>query len=182
MEEVEDISKDELRRYALSLRKSIENKEVNELIITKKILCSKNVEMNKNILVYISKDNEVSTIKLIKELLKLKKNVYAPRILNNNMEFYRLNSLEDLRLGNFNILEPNSSEKFNNKENGCVIVPGLLFDKDNNRLGYGCGYFDKYLKKYNKLYKIGVCFSTFLVDKIITSEFDIKMDEVITEE
>ena len=64
--------------------------------------------------------------------------------------------------------------------NSCIIVPGLLFDKNNNRLGYGGGYYDRFLAN-NNIYKIGICFSNFLVDKIIIDKNDIKMDEVITE-
>ena len=69
----------------------------------------------------------------------------------------------------------------NDFENSVIIVPGLMFDKELNRLGYGKGYYDKYLKSKN-IYKIGLCYSCNLIDSLEIEEHDIKMDLVITEE
>ncbi len=178
---VEDISKKSLRKYAKFLRQEINNKEKKERIITQKLLKLEQIKKSKNILVYISLKDEVSTEKLIKELLKENKNVYAPKIVNKTMDFYRITSLNELEYGKYNILEPTSKIKYKNDDHSSIIVPGLLFDKENNRLGYGCGYYDRFLEN-NNIYKIGICFKDFLVDKIETNEYDIKMDEVITEE
>lgn len=176
----DEVSKDKLRKYAKNLRKKIYQKESKEEIIHKKILNNYQINECRDILIYISMDFEVSTIKLIESLLKLNKNLYAPRLKNNNMEFYKFESIEELKMSKYNILEPISNIKYINNKNTVAIIPGLLFDKDNNRLGYGGGYYDRYLKN-KKIYKIGICFSTFLVDKIIIDKYDIKMDEVITE-
>ena len=126
-------------------------------------------------------DLEVSTINLIQELLKLKKNIYAPKMIDKDIVFYKLNSLRELKLSKYNILEPTGDVSFINDNNSVCITPGLLFDKFNNRLGYGKGYYDRFFKE-NNIYKIGICFSTFIVDKINIEKHDIKMDEVICEE
>ena len=177
---VEEASKSSLRKYALSLRKEINSKLDKENIIREKILNHEKVRKSSNILIYVSKKDEVDTIEIIKSLWNSNKNVYVPKVEGEIINFYQINSLKDLKLGKFQVLEPITNIKYKNNLNGCIIVPGLLFDKDNNRLGYGKGYYDKFLSK-NNIYKIGICFSTFIVDKINTNKFDIKMDEVITE-
>lgn len=175
-----DISKDSLRKLALSKRKNIEKKHAKEEIISKKILNHDKIKSNSDILIYISKKDEVSTIKLINGLLGLGKNIYVPKIVDKDISFYQINSFADLVLGSFNIQEPITKRKFNQK-NGVIIVPGLMFDKYNNRLGYGMGYYDRYLNKTCNLYKIGICFSEFLTDELVVDKYDVKMDEVITE-
>ena len=177
---VEEVSKSSLRTYAKSLRNDIKDKELKEEIIRKKILNHPKVKNSQNILIYISIDNEVSTIKLIEELFKLNKNIYAPRIVDKEIEFYKFMNFSELKKAKYNILEPTKNIKYNNTLNSVIIVPALLFDKNNNRLGYGGGYYDRFLKNKN-IYKIGICFSEFLIDKIDVLEHDIKMDEVITE-
>ena len=174
------VSKDELRIFTKNKRKEITNKIEKEIIITKKLLNHSKIKISKNILIYISTNDEVSTINLIKELFKLNKNVYAPRVIEKNINFYKINSLEELKLSKHKILEPISDIEYKFSLNSVCIVPGLLFDKLGNRLGYGGGYYDRFLSN-NNIYKIGVCFSEFLIDKLDTLEHDIKMDEVITE-
>ena len=174
------IDKNVLRKDVINKRKEIKNKEKLDSLIRNNLLKNKIVLNATDILVYLSKEDEVDTYKLIKELFKLNKNIYAPRVIDNYMEFYKLDSLDNLKLGKFNIYEPTSNIKFKNNVSSCMIVPGLLFDKSNNRLGYGGGYYDKYLSNLD-IYKIGICYSCFLINKIDTENHDIKMDLVITE-
>ena len=177
---VAEASKQNLRDYAKHLRKNIKDKEILEDKIKNNVLNNKKILESKDILIYISLKDEVNTKIIIEELWKLKKNIYVPKVENNILNFYLINSFNDLKIGVFNILEPITNIKYNDNKDSCIIVPGLLFDKDNNRLGYGGGYYDRFLEN-NNIYKIGICFSTMIVDKIIFNEKDIKMDEIITE-
>ncbi len=177
---VDVVSKNELRNFAKIKRNNILNKELKEKIITDKLLNHKKIINSNNILIYVSKDKEVSTKLLIKELLKLKKNIFVPKVLGNIIKFYKIESLDEVKKSTFEIEEPISNIEYVSDKNSVCIIPGLLFDKFNNRLGYGGGFYDKFLSK-NKVYKIGICFNDFLVDKIDIDVYDIKMDEVITE-
>lgn len=172
--------KTSLRKEVIERRKSILNKELLDEIIKDKLLNSKKVINNQDILVYISMKDEVDTLNLINELFKLKKNLYAPRIEGDVIKFYKFNSLEELKINKFKILEPTSNIEIKSYQDSLIIVPGLLFDQNNNRLGYGCGYYDKFLSN-KSIYKIGICYSCFLVDNLPVDSHDIKMDEVITE-
>jgi len=173
-------SKQYYRQYAKNMRKKINDKETKEKIILNKLLNHPKIKESKNVLVYISTDEEVSTINLITELLKQNKSIYAPKVVGKIILFYKIESLNSLIKGKFNILEPISENLFQNDGYSVIIVPGLLFDKNNNRIGYGGGYYDRFLKD-NILYKIGVCFSNFVVDNLECENYDIKMDEIITE-
>ena len=176
----EEVSKKSLRNYALSLRKELINKKDLETKIINNVLNNKKVLEANNILIYVSLDMEVDTKELINKLWKLNKNIYVPKVEENIINFYKINSFGNLVIGSFGVLEPITNIIYKDDNNSCCIIPGLLFDKNNNRLGYGKGYYDKFLENRN-IYKIGICFSKFLVDSLVTDKYDIKMDEVITE-
>ena len=65
-----------------------------------------------------------------------------------------------------------------NFENGICIVPGVAFDKNNNRIGYGKGYYDRFLQNY-KGSKIGLAYNKCICDEIETDKFDVKLDKII---
>ena len=95
------------------------------------------------------------------------------------MKFYFISSLNDLKTGKFGILEPNENNKiFENFERSICIIPALAVDKDLNRLGYGGGYYDRFLKNYNGI-KCVVCYKENLIDKLPFNKFDIKVDLLV---
>lgn len=169
--------KDKLRKIALTNRKNIKNKKELDQNILLNLQELKIIKQTKNILIYLSFGTEIDTYNIINYFQD--KNFYAPRIENNEMNFYKIDGF--YKLNKFNIKEPTSNLKINDLKNSVIIVPGLMFDKRLNRLGYGKGYYDKYLKDKN-IYKIGLCYSCNLVDNLEIEEHDIKMDLVITEE
>ena len=101
---------------------------------------------------------------------------------DGNMSFYYINSFDDLITGSFGIREPDITKcKIAvPDDNTLIIVPGLSFDRFGYRLGYGKGYYDKFLSKH-KIKTIGLCYKECLVEKIDTDKFDYKIDEVITD-
>ena len=170
--------KKELRKEIIYLRDNLEDRYNKSMIIKNKIM---NLDIYKNskvIALYSSMKSEVDTKELIKESLELGKKVLLPRILNKNkMIFIEINNDTNYERNTFGVLEPIGIEE---KNIDLMIIPGVAFDKDNNRLGYGRGYYDKYLKDKD-LYKIGICFHEQLVDNIEVDEHDIKMDLIITD-
>lgn len=141
------------------------------------------------ILIYVSLKGEVETLKLIQELLvEGKKAVYCPLTYKNEMEFYRIFSLDDLKEGNFHVLEPTPIEerklKFLSERCYCMILPGLMFDMKGNRLGYGKGYYDKYLAKISheiKITTIGLTYEGTLVKEMPIETTDQNVDYIVTE-
>lgn len=133
----------------------------------------------KVIFCYVSAYGEVETHSLIKELLK-EKEVVVPYCTDRygNMIAVKINSTADLTEGSFGILEPKSPVSFPKETIDFAIVPGIAFDKDGFRLGYGKGYYDRFLKDISP-FKLGVCQKEFLLEFLPHDEYDIKMDSVM---
>lgn len=171
--------KKELRSKYLLIRKNIPNRYKLDEIIYQKVINHPKVKQSKTILIYVSFNYEVDTIKIIEYLLKYKE-VAVPKIENNKMNFYLINSLSELSFGTFNILEPTTKKVLTDFSNTICITPGICFSKDKYRLGYGKGYYDRFIKE-NHLYQIGLCYQACLLDKIPHDYYDQKVDEIITD-
>ena len=171
------MNKNELRKIYKNIRNNIKDRNTQNEIIFNKLI---NLEENKNIdtiLIYVSFNNEVDTLNIIKYFLK-KKKIAVPKINSDEMDFYYIESLKDLSQGSFNILEPTTNNKVTNFNNSICIVPGLCFDKENYRLGYGKGYYDKFLSNKN-IYTIGLSYKETIIKKLPIDKYDIKLDKVI---
>ncbi len=172
--------KEELRKKYLIIRKQIDNKEEKSKIIMKKIISLTEYKKSNIIALYNSLPNEVSTKELIEYTLQNKKNVVLPRVYKNTLKFYKISSNEDYETSSFNVLEPQDIlNNYVQKEKiDLIIVPGICFDNDGNRIGYGKGYYDHYLT--DDMNSIGICFSEQLVPKINVDKHDKKVKKIIT--
>lgn len=138
----------------------------------------------KTVITYVSTRIEVDTHKLIKHSLQQGKTVAVPKCIagTRKMEFFVIKSMEDLEIATFSVLEPKISicKKLLNFENSICIVPGLAFDLFGYRLGYGKGYYDRFLAQYNGL-NIGICYCCCTLNKLISGRFDKSVDLLVTE-
>lgn len=180
-----NVKKQELRKKYSFIRSKIENKEAKSIKITNKLIESKEFKCAKVVALYKSIKSEVDTAKLIENALKLGKIVVLPKVFNSSLNFYKINSVDEkLVKSKFGIKEPeaNSTNFIDKNKIDLIIVPGLAFDKENNRLGFGKGYYDRYLNSF-KGTSIGICFSEQLLEKnlIPTNENDVKVKMVITD-
>ena len=171
------MTKDELRKLLIKKRKEIIDKKELSTRIVNKVLELDIYKEAKVIALYKSMKDEVDTSLLINESLK-EKVVLLPRIINDEMYFVIINQDTLYEKSNIGVLEP-IGKKYNNAID-LIIVPGIAFDKNLNRIGFGKGYYDKYLSCHN-IYKVGICFDEQIVDYIPTLDHDIKMDMIITE-
>ena len=172
------MNKQILRNKYKEIRKNIKNKEEQDNIIFNKVINLEQYKQSSLVLIYVSLKYEVDTIELIKYSLKIGKKAAVPKCEGDNIVFYYINSLEELKEGNFGILEPKTNKIVKSFNNSICIIPGLAFDKQNNRIGYGRGFYDRFLKNYNGI-KIGLTYKECICDKIDADENDIKMDKVI---
>ena len=132
---------------------------------------------------YYPTNYEVNVLKLF-ELIKLKKiKTLLPVTINRNeMNFVEWKYLDPLKVNNFGILDPFLQTKFLIPD--IMLVPLLAFDSQNNRLGYGKGFYDRYLSKFlikKKIITIGVAFLFQKYNKLPISKLDIKLDYILTE-
>ncbi len=139
----------------------------------------------KMIFSYVSFNQEVITTSLIKTAFEHGKKTAVPKITNEGMKFFFINSFEDLKPGVLGILEPTTKEEAIPAplEENLVIVPGLAFDEHKNRIGYGKGYYDSFFAKYQSypLIKIALAYDFQILKKVPADDFDIKVDSIITQ-
>lgn len=136
------------------------------------------------LLTYVSTDMEVDTRALIGDALTRSKRVAVPRCIPglHEMEFYYITSFDDLQKGAYGILEPIKSkcEKFADLNDGLCIIPALAFDEQGDRLGFGKGYYDRFLSRF-KGDTAGICYECCISDRLPHGRFDRCADIVVTE-
>ncbi len=188
MEKVIDIRpiKKKLRAEAREMRSSLspERKSVLDRKIKNKLLNLFAVREVETVLCYVSTDIEVDTREFIEALFKMGKRVAVPRCEGeqSEMNFYYIDSLDSLSPGSFGVDEPDPSKcvMFADAVKSVCIVPAFMFDKQGYRLGYGKGYYDRYLSKY-KGATIGICYSENLKEELFHGKYDRAVDLVVTD-
>lgn len=133
------------------------------------------IEKHSHILCYYPMSNEPDILDF---LFEKKKNLYFPKIINKEMNFYRVENKENFIKGHFDIMEPVSTDKLSIFDNLLVFCPGLFFTKTGERLGHGKGYYDKFLSKLHNPIKIGLCYNYYIVKHLEKENHDICMDYV----
>jgi 5-formyltetrahydrofolate cyclo-ligase len=176
--------KSQLRKEIRDKRKNILNKSLTDEQIIDLLLSSTYYKNAKTVLCYASLDDEISTDKIIAKSLSDGKNLALPYCKDNmgNMDFYLIKSFDDLQVGSFNVREPNiiKCDKLVDFTDSIIIVPAMCFDKKGYRLGYGKGYYDRFLQNYSFI-SIGLCYNTFVKSKIPIDEYDQSVDYIITQ-
>ncbi|MBQ6708443.1 MAG: 5-formyltetrahydrofolate cyclo-ligase [Clostridia bacterium] len=179
--------KKELREKCKKIRigMTAEHKERLDRKIANKLLNMWIYREAETLFLYVSKDIEVDTFFIISESLKRGKRVAVPRCVEGtrNMDFYLINSLDDLEEGSFGVLEPKTQvcEKLTDFSKGLCIVPALAFDKLGYRLGYGKGYYDRFLSNF-KATTVGICYNSCVQEKnLLHGKFDRRVKYLITE-
>lgn len=130
--------------------------------------------------IFLSFRSELNTIAMIEEIMSDGKTIAVPRVNGKNMAFYEIKSLDDCESGAWGILEPKTSCPLIT-EAGIMLLPGLGFDVEGGRIGYGGGFYDRYLEEREDLVKIGLCYHAQMTESVIRQEHDILMDYVLTE-
>lgn len=133
-----------------------------------------------SILTYVSYNREMSTFPVIERALAEGKTVSAPRVEGEVMNFYVFTSIDELEKSPMNILEPVENQ-IPVPEDALMIMPGVAFDEQKNRVGYGGGFYDRYLTAHPHHKKIAIAYEFQILSGFETEEFDIRPDFIITE-
>ena len=181
------LEKQRLREERLAVREALSEQEraVLDDRITQKLLATSEYAEETTVLTYVSVSSEVSTRMFIECALRDGKTVAVPRCLPGHcLEFVAIASLEQLVPAPFNLLEPSkdlSALTESQMSNTICIVPALLVDTKGYRLGYGAGFYDRFLSTYSGK-KICLAYQQNLSKTMLPhSEFDVAVDMVITE-
>lgn len=180
------MDKKEIRKHVKDSLKKMTTVEYQVLsnIIGMKLLKETSIIEGKTIAITISNFPEVETKKIIENLWELGKKVVVPKCnpVDHSMAFYAINNFNQLETVYMDLQEPipEKTELVNSKEIDVMIVPGIVFDKKGNRIGYGGGYYDRYLEKYDGIL-ISLAFDIQLVDAVPTDLYDLPVQLLITE-
>ena len=176
------MSKSKLRSKILNLRKKNSYKKLS-LYPDKIYQFFKKKKINfKNVGGYYPYNHEIDDLDLLNFLRKKRANISLPIIKENNqMDFFEWTNRDPLKINKYGIVEPISVKKI---YPDIIFVPLVAYDNDLNRLGYGGGFYDRYLEKIakiKKILKIGLGFSYQELKKIPIDKHDKKLDLIITE-
>lgn len=206
------MTRSEIRSYQKELRDKLSDsdRQAMSAAITERLMQTEEYRNCTRLFSYVSFRSEVDTRELLHHAMVSRKEVFIPRVEPQGMEFYRTRQLEGLIISSYGIPEPPASEEdrfrpenlsettnmtsgnmvshrnevshLNNPVRNLMLLPGLAFDPEGNRIGYGAGYYDKYLGFYGAeaFYKIALAFDFQVLDRIEAMEHDIKADMIIT--
>ncbi len=180
--------KDEIRREYSEKRASIpiEERKLRDMKIcdtAKSLVSFRYAEI---VLMYAPIGNEIDIMPIAEEALARGKKLAFPRCITDKhiMNYHYVTNLDELSVQSYNIREPREDAPMYNPETdtGSVIcfVPGIVFDREGYRLGYGKGYYDRYLANF-KGSAIGITYSDFIVDSVPRGRFDLSLGILLTE-
>lgn len=165
--------KNSLRIKIKNKRKNMPTEEISARI-TEKIRHSKTYTDAKNVMIFYPKKFEINLLNLLSD----NKKFYLPRVNGEDLVVCPYKNGDELKKSDFGVLEP-ITQNIDPSELDLVIVPALAVDKSHNRLGYGGGFYDRFLAKYGNNFKtiVGIP-KEFFFDRIPTRRLDIKIYEV----
>ncbi len=177
------MDKKTLRKIMEEKRQALTQEQAREAahVLSERLFTSDLYAGAKNILIFVSFGKEMDTSAIIERALSDGKNVACPRISGKRqMDFIGIRSRDDLKAGSFGILEPEEGGGPVYTK-GLVLAPGLAFDREFNRLGYGGGYYDVWMEKHGKgCLKYALSYDFQLIDDVPHNEKDVQLDGIIT--
>ncbi|MBV7274573.1 5-formyltetrahydrofolate cyclo-ligase [Clostridium sp. PL3] len=180
-------SKKDIRKSIKSKRAALTNDEREKLnkALYEKTINSEYYKNANTIFAFVSYDTEVDTHSIIKKALEDGKTVCVPKTISmeEGMLAIKLNSFNDMAEGNYGILEPKlTTPKIEENLIDLAFIPGLAFDKRGGRVGYGGGFYDRFMNNMRKeAKKIGLAYSFQILDEVPMEKHDLFIDGIITD-
>ena len=128
---------------------------------------------------YLPYNQEVRTVPILQKALEDGKKIAVPKVYEDEMRFIYLEDFSRLEKSSFGIPEPMDDGPVADDPTALVLMPGLAFDKEGHRIGYGGGYYDKFLAAEPTHPTIALCYGFQMLPKLETEEFDIPVDCVL---
>ena len=133
----------------------------------------------KTIYGYLPYNQEVRTVPMLEQALADGKQVAVPKVYDDEMRFIYLTDLNQVAKGYAGIPEPIADEPVAEDPTALVLMPGLAFDREGHRIGYGGGFYDKFLAAEPNHPTMALCYAFQMVDELPTEEFDVPVDLVL---
>lgn len=173
------MDKKELRKKYTKVRADVEDKEGKDRLIRKNLRELEIYKKAKSVFVFISYKSEVDTRGIIEDILADGKKLLVPLVKGSEMIAVEVKGIDDLEPNKMGILEPKSGDEVTDVD--LTITPGLAFDKNGYRLGYGGGYYDKFFAKVDTV-RMGIGYSDQYVESLVHEDYDKALEYLLTEE
>ncbi len=175
--------KNVIRQEMLKKRAQMDSREVEiaSALITQTLMELDCINNARCVMAYSSYKNEPNLLPFMHALLDMGKHLALPYIAtDDNLVAVEYTNDSVMKSNVYGIAEPIIMNESEQAEPDLVLVPGVAFDTAMNRIGYGVGYFDRFLKQTNA-FKIGICYDMQIAPKIEAEPYDIAMDMLVTE-
>jgi 5-formyltetrahydrofolate cyclo-ligase len=182
------LDKEQLRKQMKRKRKSLssEEKKLKDQSIYKQVISDKDYIAADSVFLFLSFGSEINTNIIIQNALDHNKRVFLPKVVGENIELFEVENFENLKRSKYGILEPNAHcKRIDNCGIDFILMPGLAFDQSGGRVGYGGGFYDRYissLPKDEEIAKVAIAYDFQIVDHVPMSKYDIPVDRIIVDE
>ena len=175
------MDKKQLRRMIRERKRAMTEAEIQSRseALAQLLYASEAYRNAKTIYGYLPYNQEVRTVPMLEQALRDGKQVAVPKVFGDEMKFLYLQDLTQVAKGYAGIPEPIADEPVAEDKTALVLMPGLAFDPQGHRIGYGGGFYDKFLSREPNHPTLALCYEFQMVEHLETEEFDIPVDTVI---
>lgn len=175
------MNKQELRKAIRARKRAMTWEEIQtrSAALCRKFLQTEEYRRARTLYGYLPYNQEVRTEAILEQAMADGKKVAVPKVYGDEMKFIYLEDLTQVEKGYSGIPEPIADHPVAEDESALVLMPGLAFDPQGHRIGYGGGFYDKFLSREPNHPTVALCYEFQVVEKLETEEFDIPVDTVI---
>ena len=175
------MNKKELRKSIRDMKRAMTEAQIQEKseALTRLFLQSEEYRNARSIYGYLPYNQEVRTVPLLTQALREGKRVAVPKCYGEEMRFLWMEDLSQVEKGYAGIPEPVADGPVADDETALVLMPGMAFDQEGHRIGYGGGFYDKFLAREGNHPTLALCYDFQVVSHLETEEFDIPVDKVL---
>ena len=175
------MDKKELRKQIREKKRAMTPKEIqaSSQKLKELFLATEQYSRAKTIYGYLPYNQEVRTVPILQQALDDGKRIAVPKVYGDEMKFIYLTDLTQVAEGYAGIPEPVADGPVADDPTALVLMPGLAFDKEGHRIGYGGGFYDKFLTKEPEHPTVALCYGFQISEELPTEEFDVPVDLVL---
>ena len=170
-----------LREQIRQRKRAMTNQEIAEksCLLGQMLTATDEYRRAKTVYGYLSFNQEVRTLPILEQALRDGKRVAVPKVCGDEMRFVYISDFSRVEKNSFGIPEPIDDEPAARDKTALVLMPGLAFDAQGNRIGYGGGFYDRFLAQEPEHPTVALCYDFQMLPKLETEEFDVPVDRVL---
>lgn len=175
------MTKQELRAAIRTQKRAMTLAQIEEksAALAEQLFATEQYRQAKTLYGYLPYNQEVRTVPILEQAMRDGKRVAVPKVYGDEMRFLYIEDLSQVEKSSFGIPEPIADGPVAMEEDALILMPGLAFDPQGNRMGYGGGYYDKYLQAQPNHPTVALCYDFQMLAQLDTQEHDVPVDLVL---